>query len=1051
MTDFESERLEVYESYIDDLAEEVETSHGDFIFSTFTQQVSIGDGYEEADFVIELTVKEDVDRTIVLMSSTVEEGERKALRDVEDEEALKRARRYAANIENGAYYGLTDGEEVHVISLDPDLRLDEKTPIENLKEIVQEIIHKERRIKDSTEFVDNLKEFHGELEPYVSKVLQEKLETDEDFEERIRKFLVPIGRSYEEDEDIPGDTLNMLSMQATYLIIDKILFYYLILENEENLKETLEDEEYEEIFEKLKQEGPTPEEVDEEWSREFWSYLEKVFRLIQDINYAPVFDPRTSPLNEITLQTEPQGTFVLRELMNELYGKEKLSTLFDGPLLAKLYEGLIPPDLRWKWGQIYTPPEVTRLITEWAVQNPDDEVLDPACGTGRFLISAYEKLADEKGVELGEKHQEIMDQLHGIDINQFPAHLATMSLVSMNLGSFTEEVDIKVRDFFRFKGKGQTNFSPKESMVELTGQTEISKEGKLEGQGKLAFEPSVGGMDAIVMNPPYTRQEALGEEYKKLVREESLSGLQDKGKIKMSKRAGFYTYFMTHGTKFLKKNGRFGMIVQNSWLDVDYGKDVQKFLLDNYKIKAIIGTQKHRLIKTADVNTVIVLLEREEDEEERNQNHVKFVQLKKDIEWFEQNYGFKELIDLITEKEEHMDSDLRIISKTQKELEEEGMGATTYTGGKWGKYIRAPDIYFKILKKAGDKLVPLGEIAEVRFGIKTGANDFFYLPKPGETNKFFESSFDEDTGDLLLSIKDKKTKQRFEKQGFDVKDPMFRIEKEYWMHQRNADKGELEKIFGTVYPENSNLWVPNHVIKSPREIKGLLVDPNELSYVVLFIRDSKSELRKGIKSYVEWGEKWRPSRGNKYPNRPTCSSRNYWYNLGGQDPAVPLWIMSHNVKSLSPINEYRVFVDHNLFEILPEYNASALSAFLNSSFQALVREVVGRINFGQGVLKTEGTDIEGFLVPSEITMEEKLTKALENLEKRQAKSVFDEIGVEKPEDVSLDKVKPDRRELDKVIMEDILGLSKREQLEVYRGVVELVKNRLEKAKSAGGR
>jgi len=50
--------------------------------------------------------------------------------------------------------------------------------------------------------------------------------------------------------------------------------------------------------------------------------------------------------------------------------------------------------------------------------------------------------------------------------------------------------------------------------------------------------------------------------------------------------------------------------------------------------------------------------------------------------------------------------------------------------------------------------------------------------------------------------------------------------------------------------------------------------------------------------------------------------------------------------------------------------------------------------------------------------------------------------------VSLKRVLPDRRALDVVAFE-VLGLSEAEQLEVYRGVVELVKNRLVKAQSVG--
>ncbi|MEM1558288.1 MAG: hypothetical protein QXG12_06820 [Thermoproteota archaeon] len=66
---------------------------------------------------------------------------------------------------------------------------------------------------------------------------------------------------------------------------------------------------------------------------------------------------------------------------------------------------------------------------------------------------------------------------------------------------------------------------------------------------------------------------------------------------------------------------------------------------------------------------------------------------------------------------------------------------------------------------------------------------------------------------------------------------------------------------------------------------------------------------------------------------------------------------------------------------------------------------------------------------------------------RESYSVFKELGANSPEEVSLDKVKPDRIELDKIVMDEILGLSEEEQLEVYRAVIKLVKDRIERAKS----
>jgi len=95
--------------------------------------------------------------------------------------------------------------------------------------------------------------------------------------------------------------------------------------------------------------------------------------------------------------------------------------------------------------------------------------------------------------------------------------------------------------------------------------------------------------------------------------------------------------------------------------------------------------------------------------------------------------------------------------------------------------------------------------------------------------------------------------------------------------------------------------------------------------------------------------------------------------------------------------------------------------------------------------------------PSSLThsQRELLEKAFNRLCQREILSVFEELGLPKPnrdfsnirlEDVSLDKILPDRRELDRVVFE-ALGLTEDEQLEVYRAVVELVKNRLVKAGS----
>ncbi|MBI3600111.1 MAG: hypothetical protein HY097_05655, partial [Nitrospinae bacterium] len=394
------------------------------------------------------------------------------------------------------------------------------------------------------------------------------------------------------------------------------------------------------------------------------------------------------------------------------------------------------------------------------------------------------------------------------------------------------------------------------------------------------------------------------------------------------------------------------------------------------------------------------------DEKERNENLVRFAYLFKPLRhfippahdmWEKQKQRLDAIENLIRTILYHNDfyqnDELRIYPKKQSELWEEGFDTeeNKYTGSKWGKYLRAPEIFFKILEKGKDKLVPLKEIADVRFGIKTGANEFFYL-----------------------------TEEEIKERG---------IEKEFWMHK--DEKGK---------------WMPNTVIISPREAKSVVIKPDSLSKVVLFISKDKEKLKnKKVLSYIRHGER----RG--FHERETCSSRNIWYRLDRREPWPILHPMIHHDRQTVVSNKYGIQVDHNLFEIKPKRKRDTLPllCFLLSTVSMLFKEFGGRVNLGEGALKTEGIDVEKLSVfikfPKEIR--QKLRKLAKKYPSPKIKSIFEDLQANAFEDVTLDKVNPTRRELDKIIMGDILGLTEDEQLEVYRAVVDLVKSRIKKAKS----
>ena len=397
--------------------------------------------------------------------------------------------------------------------------------------------------------------------------------------------------------------------------------------------------------------------------------------------------------------------------------------------------------------------------------------------------------------------------------------------------------------------------------------------------------------------------------------------------------------------------------------------------------------------------------------------------------------------------ERKQEPEYRVTPKTQKELYLEGVeeledeqskslvddwSTRNYVGNKLGgKYLRAPDIFFTILEKGKDKLVRLGDIAEVRLGIITGANEFFYLEPIG------------------MSVR-----EVVEAQGIAPTTPI---------RVRNGAGWEGEIEAGWLHP----------VIKSPREIRTLLVRLEDLHYLLFM---PPKDVREGIKAgnrkplqqyrhalaYIRWGEQ------QGYHQRPTYRSRTLWWDLGEREVGM--------VKCNYLINELmrfyfalsKVYVSDNFQEL---HCASELvTAIASATITQMFCELRGRTPFGGGLLKVQNYEVKALLIlnPSLLMpmQRQRLLYAFHRLCKHPICSIFEELGFVlchqrrcqhpehpyehvQPETLTLEQVKeasPDRFELDSVVF-DVLGLTDDERLEVYKAVAQLVKDRLVKAKS----
>lgn len=498
-----------------------------------------------------------------------------------------------------------------------------------------------------------------------------------------------------------------------------------------------------------------------------------------------------------------------------------------------------------------------------------------------------------------------------------------------------------------------------------------------------------GGVDIVIGNPPYVRQELIHDprqptdqvtddelhrqskrDYKdKLARSVytawpltfGYTAATGRPRWKLDAKSDLYIYFYLHGLSLLNEQGVFCFITSNSWLDVGYGQDLQEFLLTRGQIHLIIDNQARRSFANADVNTVIVLLGAAQDGkrpfDDLARRVARFAMFKAPFEHVLHPLIWQEIG---AAARRDSTPEYRVAPLSQAELLKQGMDAEKkqFAGDKWGgKYLRAPDIYWTILDKGRGKLVRLGDIADVRFGIKTGANEFFYLD------------------------------------------------------ERKIAEWGIEEEF--VRP----------VVKSPREVSRIVIDPADLHSRLLMCHRQRQELAgTGLLEYIRWGE----SQG--FHQRPSCRGRARWWDLGERQGARVNcnYLVDKVMRFFAGYQPF--FVSDNFQELHSDVDPMMLSAACNSSVSQVNINVTGRSNFGDGLLKIQTYEVADIVIPDPRL-----------LPKTEGEKVIANAQM-------LNLNEPDRRGLDDLIF-DLLGLSAGERDAVYEAVVGLVAARLSKAGS----
>lgn len=272
-------------------------------------------------------------------------------------------------------------------------------------------------------------------------------------------------------------------------------------------------------------------------------------------------------------------------------------------LVGFLYEAIVDPEYRHQLGQHYTREDVVDLLTTFAIREPSDLVLDPASGGGSFAVSAYRRKR-----LLGDNHEQSLAETWAFEITVGAAELTTVSLVTADTAEPAAYPRVLLRDFFRITPGMRTE-------LQIPSEPEQLRVPK-------AF-------DAVIGNPPYisyrrqTNQDAVASALRKMPANIPLpyfSGKSDE-----------FVWFIVHSTRFLSIGGRLAFVVSSAILFSDYGIPLIRFLAEHYRICAVIDSAVERWFVEADTNTVLLWLERDDNQAARAKNMIRFVRLRRPL------------------------------------------------------------------------------------------------------------------------------------------------------------------------------------------------------------------------------------------------------------------------------------------------------------------------------------------------------------------------------------------------------------------------------------